>query len=280
MDRLLAASGGTIDLANYDSNGDLADAGGGDGIAAIVDSADVAVAGSPFVAARQSVGLYRISLPDTLSILDTYSVDWTMPDATHRATSFEIVGTFLYTVKGFQDFDAALANETTYPPSRDRDIREAVEDRFAQIAQVSFTRRGLREYLDGDGTTSLFTTWPQIRRIVSLKIDGTAQTLSNVKAYPTGRITLLAGAFNWGRQNVEVLYEHGFDPPPAPVVEAGKRYGRELIVKGAFDDMARATSIQTELGLMRISQAAQGKVGVPEVDAVLADYGYAGALVG
>ena len=107
-----------------------------------------------------------------------------------------------------------------------------------------------------------------------------AASWRSLKAYPTGRITLLAGAFNWGRQNVEVLYEHGFDPPPAPVVEAGKRYGRELIVKGAFDDMARATSIQTELGLMRISQAAQGKVGIPEVDAVLADYGYAGALVG
>jgi hypothetical protein len=280
MDRLLAAAGGTLDLANYDALGDLTDAGGGNGTAAITDSAAVAVAGSPFTANHVSTGLYRVTLPTSLSTLDVYDVLWTMPDASLRSTRFELVGTFLFTIASLQAFDAELANETTYPPARVRDIRETVEDRFAQCARVSFTRRGMRDYLDGDSTCVLFTSWPQVRRVVSVKVDGVAQDVTNVKSYNTGRLELVSGVFPWGRRNIEVLYEHGYDPVPSPAAEAGKIYARELIVKGAFDDMARATSVQTELGLMRISQAAQGRVGVPEVDAVLADWGYAGALVG
>jgi hypothetical protein len=280
VDRILAGTAGNVDLLNYDSNGDLADAGGGNGTVAVTDSAGVAIAGSPFTATRQSVGLYRFQLPAAITTLDTYNAAWTMPDATTRASRFEVVGSFLYTVKQLQVFDTALANETTYPPSRVRDIREAVEDRFGTIAQVSFTRRGLREYLDGDGTPVLFATWPMVRRVVSLKIGGTTIDVANLKGYESGRLELTSGSFTWGRQNVEVLYEHGYDPPPAPVVEQGMVYGRELMVKGAFDDNARASSIQTELGLIRMTQATQGKVGIPSVDAVLADYGYTGALIG
>lgn len=280
MDRLLSGAAGTVEITNYDSSGALANAGtGGSPTAAVLDSAGVAIAGSPFTITPVSTGLYRITIPSTQAVLDTYDVTWTLPDSSTRTSRFEIVGSFLYTISAFRAFDVALANTTTYPSVTVRDIREVVEDRFARAGRVSFTRRGQRDYLDGDGSSVLFTSERRLRSVVSVKVDGTTLDLANLKSYITGKLVLTSGVFNSGTQNVEVLYQHGWEPPPAPVVNAGLVYGRELIVKGAFDDLARATSISTELGLMRISQPGEGRVGVPEIDAVLAEYGWRTPLV-
>lgn len=167
MDRLLSGAGGPVEITNYDSSGALANAGsGGSPTAVVLDSAGVAIAGSPFTITPVSTGLYRITIPATITTLDVYSVTWTLPDSSTRSSSFEIVGSFLYTIAAFRAFDTALANATTYPAATVRDIREVVEDRFARAGRVSFTRRGMRDYLDGDGSSVLFTSERRLRTVV------------------------------------------------------------------------------------------------------------------
>lgn len=271
MDKLLSGAGGTITVSTYDSNGAVADVDATNApTLTIRDSAGLTVL-TP-AGTRTGAGAYSAVIPVTLTILDTYLVTWTWPNAATRLTAFEVVGSFLYSLAEFRAFDPELANATTYPPARVRDIRETVEERFAQTANVSFTRRGRRESRDGDGSELLVLYERQVLRIVSLSVAGTITTA--FEAYPDGRVVLTSGVFTSGLGNVDVLYEHGYDPPPAPVVEAAKRYGRELIVKGAFDDMARASEIQTELGVMRITHADSAGLGIPEIDSVLARYGY------
>jgi hypothetical protein len=279
MDKLLKGAGGTLSLLTYDSTGALGDVNGTNApdLVTVVDSSGTTVTTPTGV--RNSTGNYSAPIPVTYTTLDTFGVTWHWANNVSRTSGFEVVGGVLFSVAEFRAFDPALASGTTYPYQRVVDIRETVEERFSSCAGVSFTRRGQRDYLDGNGMSSILASWPRIARVVSVKIDGIAQTASDFKGYDTGRLEHTAGVFSSGFQNIEVLYEHGYDPPPFPIVEAAKRYGRELIVKGAFDDMSSATSIQTELGLMRISQPSEGKVGIPEVDAVLADYGHS-ALVG
>lgn len=272
MDRILAGSAGTIDLLNYDASGALADAGGGNGSAAVTDSAGVAIAGSPFTATRVSVGLYRIQMAPGLTTLDTYDVAWTMPDTTTRASRFEVVGSFLFTIAALRAFDAELANATTYPAAAIRDVRETVEQRFARACGVSFTLRGRREVLDGTGTTSLWLGERLVNRAVACAIDGASVDVSGFAVYERGQV-VSSGGFSAGTRNVSILYEHGHNPPPLPIVDAGLRYARELIVKGAFDDLARATGIQTDVGFMRITQAGkEHPTGIPDIDVVLAAY--------
>jgi hypothetical protein len=268
VDRILAGTAGTVEVLNYDSDGPPANAGVGDGSAAVTDSAGVAIAGSPFTATNVSTGLYRFQLPAALTTLDTYSVAWTMPDATTRASEFELVGSFIFTIASLRAFDTALANASTYPAAAIRDARELVEDRFERAAGVSFTLRGRREVIDGSGRSTLWLDERLISRLVHVKVSGTVQT--GVTFDEHGKLT---GSFPAGVRNVEVLYEHGHMPTPAPIHDAAKRYAREMLVKGAFDDLSRATGIQTELGFYRITQAGKERpTGIPDVDAVLAAY--------
>ncbi len=109
MDRILRGAGGTLTVTLYDSAGTPADAGAGNGTAAITDTAGVAIAGSPFAAVHGAAnsGQYTVTIPASLTVLDTYSVAWTFPDASTRATAFDLVGGFLFTIADLRGFDLA-----------------------------------------------------------------------------------------------------------------------------------------------------------------------------
>lgn len=272
MDRLLGGAGGTLDIFNYDANGALADAGAGDGSAQVRNSAAVLV--GTFPASNIDTGQYRIALPASLTALDVYDVVWTMPDTTTRETRFELVGSFAFTIASLRAFDAELADAVAYPAQAIRDVREQVEDRFAQAAKLSFTRRGRRETLDGTGREFLYVSEHRVNGVASAAIDDEAVDLANVVAYSRGKIVLSTGVWTWGLRNVDILYEHGYDTTPAPISDAARRYARYLIVEGVNKNDERITGISTDVGFQRFSLADKDHpTGIPDVDAVLADYG-------
>jgi len=273
MDRILTGTGATVRLLVYDTAGDLADAGAGNGTATVKDSAGVAIAGSPFTATHNGTGTYDVSLPTTLTIQDTYLVTWTMPNATLRATEFEMVGTFLFTQADLRATDAVLTDQTTYPDALLIEARENAEQRFEEAARVSFTQRGERFYLDGTGTVDVTVPRAELHALIACTANGVTVAPTDVKVYRHGTLRRING---WPTlpQSVMVLVEHGYRTVPSPVRRAGLLYARSVLLRSALEQSDRATAVFTDIGGYRLSLAGRdGPTGLPEVDAVLAQFG-------
>lgn len=282
MDRLLAGAGGTLSLLTYDTSGALADVDGAN--APTVTIRDSALPAGTLISTigggRSSAGTYTCVVPVTYATLDTFTATWTWPSAAFRQTQFEVVGSFLFSDAQLRAFDPELI-AATYPAARVRDVREIVEDRFARACGVSFTRRGRREYLSGDGTSSLILDERMMQSLVSVKDAGSAIAATSFTLQPHGIIEYTGGlgSFGWGTRNIEVLYEHGFATPPSDVVDAGMRYARYILVPGANKNDERVTTIQYDTGFARLSVPGRdGFTGLPDVDAVLNRYNFRGAL--
>jgi hypothetical protein len=273
MDRILRGPGATIELAVYNSAGDLVDAGAGNGTAVVKDSAAVAIAGSPFVATHGTTGLYTVAIPAALAVLDTYTVTWTLPDATTRTTEFELVGSFLFTQAELRGLDKVLEDESEFPDAKIVDARENTERRFEEAAEVSFTLRGARLLVDGRGTSKLLTGRQELRRLVALKLNGVTMSMSDVKVYEHGTLYLEAG-WPCGNRNLEALVEHGFATVPEPVRRVALLYARSVLLRSALEQSDRATAVFTDIGGYRLTLAGRdGPTGLPEVDAVLEQFG-------
>jgi len=277
VDRLLRdAGGGQIDLLSYDANGDLADI---DGTTAptltVTDSAGVAVAG--LTPSRVSTGTYRATLPNNFDVLDVYDIVWSWGNGQSRRSQFELVGRHLFTQADLRAYDAALSNESKYLDATVRIVRDEVTERFEEVAAVSFIPRGTRDTLSGDGSATLVLERMEARSLISVTVDGTALSpgeLANVKLHRNGVIEYDGGHFAAGIRNVVVFYEHGYLTPPLPVVRAAKKYARYLLLNAVIDQNERATAVFSDVGGYRLTIAGRdGPTGLPEVDAVLAQFG-------
>jgi hypothetical protein len=282
MDRILKGVGGTVRLLNYDTNADLADAGGGNATVAVYDSTGTAVAGSPFTGTRSVVGTYDMTLPTSLVTLDQYQAVWTMPDASTRETWFELVGSFLFAIKELQSLDAVLADETAFPVASLVEARENAEQRFEEVANVSFTQRGARLLLDGNGTVDyrgdghITTGRQQLYAVKSCSILDVAMgsELANLVVHRHGTVTRVSAAWPLGTGNIKMLVEHGFRAVPESVRRAGLLYARTVLLRSAIEQSDRATAVFTDIGGYRLTLAGRdGPTGLPEVDAVLAQFG-------
>lgn len=270
MDRVLRGSGGSVSVQLYDVAGDPADAGVGAGTARVYDSADVEQSGSPFTPAHTSgTGLYTVALPAALTKLDTYRVLWTFPDTSTRTTYFEMVGGFLFTAAEVQAFAEHLA---AVPVAQIVALREVVEERFAKVTGVSFTRRGERIVRDGTGTDRLLLPRMEVGDVIEASFDGTAQTAADFQTYPFGLVRATSGIFPAGYRNVSLLIEHGYVVPPAPIHRAGIQFMRHLLTQRPLET-DRATAAMGEGFGYRLTIAGRdGFTGLPDVDAVLEDY--------
>jgi hypothetical protein len=277
MDKLLRdAGGGSLDLLTYDANGELADVDGTNAPnVAVTDSAGSSVAG--FTPSRVTTGTYRATAPGNLETLDTFDIVWSWANGQTRRTQFELVGRHLFTVAALRAFDAPLANETKYPDAVVRTVRDEVTERFEEVAEVSFIARGARDVISGDGSATLLLEHPEARSVVSVTVDGIALeagSLANLRLDPSGVLVWDGGSFTAGIRNVSVLYEHGFATPPLPVVRAAMKYARYLLLNSVLDQNERATAVFTEASGYRLTIAGRdGPTGLPEVDAVLQQFG-------
>ncbi len=278
MDRVLRASGATASIVLYDANGNVADADGtNNGSAAIFDSAGASAA-SGLAATRDSPGTYRVAIPNSLTKLDTYRIDWSWAaGAVTRTTYVELVGGFLFTIADLRAFDSSLASVTAAEAVAKRQI---VEEKFERACGVSFTPRGARLFVDGRGSDRLLIPILELSSLVAAKIDGTALTsseLADVAVYPFGMLRRGSGVWSSGNRNVELLVEHGMSAVPEPIYRAGLAYAKHLLTKSALEN-ERATAVFTDLGGYRLSLAGRdGPTGLPEVDAELEAYGALGS---
>jgi hypothetical protein len=277
VDRVLKQAPATLQVLNYDDAGNLLNV-AGVWTATVVDSAGVAIAGSPLAVTNPAVGTYEAVLP-AQTVLDTYDVTWNVPDGSKRSAQFEVVGSFLFTLAELRAFEAGFTDVAAYPVATLVGIRSAVEERFEEVTHVSWTLRGRREFLSGEGRARIFPRSYEIRRLVSARMDGVALSagdLADVAVFPFGMLERkTGGVWNAGARNIEVLYEHGWPVPPMPIKRAGMRLARSEAIKTILGGSnERATAEITEMGSFRLSIAGrEGPTGIPDVDAVLDQFG-------
>ena len=168
-----------------------------------------------------------------------------------------------------------LANEAKYTPAKLELARVFAEQWFEAAAHVAYVRRTVTETLTGTGSRRLFLSrWAEVGRPTQVKVGGATLTADELAAVTTHCYGVLERALVWpAGVGVEVTYPHGYDGlDGAPFGDLVRGAVMTLAAEHAKPSTipARATSISTDLGSYRISQAdATGKTGIPDVDAVI-----------
>lgn len=232
---------------------------------------------------------------DDLPLLDTYLVTWTGVvggQAQEWRTEFELVGGYLFEIAELRGRARELADTAKYTDERLRTERTAAEDRFEVAAGRAFVPRGRRASFRARPDRILLPNM-MIREIYALTIDGRALTEAEIAAldidYENGvirdacdSVSWAAGSHRHGRHHrvpVTAHYAFGDDTPLEIVRKAALELAQEYTLPSAIP--ARATVMTTEVGSYRISVAdATGRTGLPNVDAVIAQVGFARPATG
>lgn len=172
-------------------------------------------------------------------------------------------------------YPTEFVNVAKFPGAKLEAARAFAEQWFEAAAHVAYVPRTVTETVTGTGSRRLFLSRrAEVGRPTEVKVGGvvlTAGELAEVTARKYGVLERLAA---WpDGVDVEVTYAHGYDGPEgAPFGELVKGAVMLLACEHAKPATipARATSIATDLGSYRISQADKtGKTGIPDVDAVI-----------
>lgn len=170
---------------------------------------------------------------------------------------------------------ADFANEAKYPDEKLEAARVFAEQWFEAAAHIAYVRRTATETLTGTGSRLLFLSrWAEVGRPTQVKVAGVALSADELAAIAAHRYGVLERAAGWPRgADIDVTYPHGYDAlDGAPFGDLVKGAVITLAVEHAKPSTipARATSISTQVGSYRISQAdATGKTGIPDVDAII-----------
>lgn len=163
-----------------------------------------------------------------------------------------------------------LANVQKYTDAKLEAARVFAEQWFETAAHVAYVPREASETLQGDGGRRLFLSrWSAVRSVTAASIDGVALTTEELAALVTRSYGVVERALLWpAGATIVIAYAHGYDAPTELAVTAVMMLAVEHAKPSAIP--ARATSLSTDLGSYRISQAdATGRTGIPDVDAII-----------
>ena len=175
-----------------------------------------------------------------------------------------------FTVDEFRAACPELVNEAKYTPAKLEAARDFAEQWFEAAAHVAYVPREATETLVGSGSRNLFLSrWAAVVAVTAVSIDGVPFTAEDLAELVTRQYGVVERARRWpSGSTIVVAYQHGHDEP----VELARTAVMLLAAEHAKPSTipARATSISTDLGSYRISQAdATGKTGIPDVDAII-----------
>ena len=293
MDRLLSGRAGATYLRLYDEDGVALDPTGQTATVAVRD-ADGALVSSGS-ATRVSAGYYKYAVAKTvLANLGQYDVTWTYTISGVSSTSetmFESVGSYVFELPELRAFDPSLSDTVKYTAEMLRQARTSAEERLEEAAGVSFTRRAKQVTLSSLDRDRLILPDCEVTDILSVMVDEDADgnfvaldedQFDAIEISPDG-VLKKVDYINWveGTNNYLVEYEYGFKTVPTPVKRAALMLAFEALVPSALP--ARATSQSTDLGEFRVSIAnvdAGRYTGIPDVDAVIAQFGRRKPAVG
>lgn len=265
-DRVVRGAACTLELAPVDAGGSPVEPDDGGTVTVAAGGREVVTA-----PAVLSGGRLVCALP-ALGLLDTYAVSWRAPvggEEWEWLTALEVAGAHYFGLDAFRRERPDLA---AFDDARVAAARRLAEDRIEAACGCAFVPRGAREAVVARGREALPLRWPEPRALYAVAVDGAplaAEEVAALRLHPGGMV-LREGGWPDGAL-VTLHYEHGLSPTPAPVRHAAMLLAREYLVPS--DLPARATLLATEVGSFRLSVAGRdGATGLPEVDAVIAEY--------
>lgn len=136
-------------------------------------------------------------------------------------TTIEILGADLFGITELRALKVAGGTPfslTATPLFSDAQLhaaRAAVGDELTQILGYPPVPRFARELLDGNGRADLFVSAHKTVELLSVTVDGTAQTLADFTLADTGQLSWTAGRFTATKpRTVAVEYVHGMPTMP------------------------------------------------------------------
>lgn len=272
--RRIAATVATQITGTFLSGDGVADNATGTVTVTVVDGGGTSVASGN--ATSLGAGVYGFTVD--LTVLDTYTATFTgafSGDAVRTTTTtFEVVGRVPLSVADIRSNDEDLADIVKYPAAVISAEMQAAWDILDQGLRVGMVPRGSRETHDGTGTTALIVDHLFLRTVVAATVGG-----STVTGLVPKRHGVIVNPAGWtvGDGNVAVHYTHGWDTPPDPVLAALRLLTIDRLIPRSTP--SRATSLSTDVGAFRLTIAGRdGWTGIPDVDAVIDQFGYASAV--
>lgn len=231
-------------------------------------------------ATRTDVGTYTFALPgqDSLALLTATWSGSISGSEVSTQTYAEVVGMEYFSIAELRNFDSVLTNTTKYPTSKLIDTRLYVEEEFEGICGRSFVPRYARETILGNGTGTLWLTYPEPIRLLSLTVDGVDWSSKTINTVDDNlRVLSLGGSYGvWPRGGQIVIeYEYGKSEPPTRIKEAALKRAKHKLVsaQSRIDERATTMSIPDFGNFVLATPGMRGSyTGIPEVDVVLQDY--------
>ena len=179
-----------------------------------------------------------------------------------------------FTIAELRAFDTEFSSATEYPDATIETARARAEARWERTFSVAFvSHAGETLTLVGNGETSIWLPRLDVTAVTAVTVAGVALTATELAAlvvYPHGQVKRYGG---WTRDaTIVVTYTYGQSTVPEPVKVAVMLLAKEYLVSKNLS--SRAVSESTDVGFIRLSIAREGKTGIPEVDAIGAEYGH------
>jgi hypothetical protein len=264
--RILAGSAATLEFTLLDQHGEP-DATGTVTVGVTRGDGTVLIAAGT---ATTTVGTLR-----TLALtraqtepLDRLTATWAIGSDTVGSTVIDVVGRHWFPLPALRSRQGLAGIEA-------RDLiaaRDGFSDLADRVTGVAWVPRWWTESFEHRGGNIIVPAWPKVRRLISVTVDGTAQTLTDWRFDADGGV-IIAPAGIGCDITVTLVYEHGYDGPPEPLVKAALRAAEWSLLGDTSNVSPRTMSFSNDAGSFRYAVASEKyPTGLPEVDAVLATY--------
>jgi len=282
-EQVLSGTAATITARFHDQDGDLTEPGGVVTVG-IVDEAGTTVVAPGAATTVGSTGVRTYTLTAAATAAPTVLVATWTNGTTSTTTRVEVVGGFYASVRQIRDSDAVLDDPRKYSSAQIVTARRSVEREFEDYTAVAFVPRYRRVRLDGTGRVELVLPDAELRSVRSVReydSDLNFETYTNLElsAIPASRagVAVRTDGELWerGRSNIVVEYLHGYDRPPADVLEAFYLRVRDILNRQNRGVPDRATTFTSEVGgtySLLVAGRGGSITGIPDVDVVLKRY--------
>jgi hypothetical protein len=284
VQRALRNTQATLEVVFY-SAGVATDADGA--VTVTITRADGTAFATDAATTHGTTGQYKYTLAPQTN-LEYFTLVWngTFGGVAQKITTHtEIVGAFYAPLNDIRAM-AGLSSVTNFPNAALEEARQWFEDLAEQYCGRAFVPRYGRTVTNGTGTQEILLQDRMPRRLLSVKVDGTAVSpFSSWGLYPEGVVVRstgmgvgTSGTFTYGYRNVELTYEHGEDEPDLELREAALRAIQYRLLGNQLGLPAEAISASVDVRgpLTFGATAGPGRpTGIPEVDNVLTSRGMA-----
>lgn len=161
-----------------------------------------------------------------------------------------------------------LQDEEKYPDADIEAARDAAEEALEHesACNAAFVPRSATESLSGAGGVLLRLSRFQVREVTSATAAGEELDVADVAI--NGRTLYRPAGWPRGYANLVVVYEHGYDAPPARIKRAALQLARHFLVGSGINQYVT----RAEAGDERVWLAERAPFGIPEIDAAVRDH--------